>query len=902
MHNATTTQLETMQRDILDLVEAMRSSPVSPGNKRDQLRVLEGSPEEPSLVELGDYMWKFRFMAKSFSHENYILSRLVFSSIYKRGDVIEDAESGTFDWLVDEPEKKDVQPDEEVMFKAKAKEEAKEEAMRDKTREDFVAWLNSGRHIFHISGKAGSGKSTLMKFLGNSARVKEELHSWAGDQPLIFARFFFWNSGHELQMSLEGLYRSLLFEVCRQSPALIPRIFPDLWKSLLSGFAPPQQTPLQFGEVKIAFNRLIQESETMNSRICFFIDGLDEFQGDDVDHWRIAQDLQSWTQSENIKLCVSSRPHTPFLDTFSKSKNVQISIHDLTRRDIRHFCLAMFEKDPNFSRVEISYKDLVREIVWNANGVFLWAMLVVRALLRKIGHRSATEDLDKTLVSMPKDLDGLFDRILGSIHPDDQQLSDTLFLLTSVNFTFWQPTVQNAISYSWLEDLEDPDFPWNRPMSPCSVEEIKDRLHRVSCLLDRLSRGFLEVVPNPWKGASQDGHGYFGWNIQFFHRSAREYITHTRQVEMRRRAPSVDVHAGAIRLCLAQLQFARPTALDINPPKARSGTPINNFTVECLRVLSFARDAGYTIPPHFFEAFRRIFERHAHPGKSPEDEQGCRSRCYLRGEKLEVDSCGDFFPVPDSDRPAEYFSFVIPQLYDLHPPEMKVRRGDNDSQSGPNWLLEACTHGIYDLAASHSAVRELLSEGWSPKDTIRIEKPTCRKVHPHTGLGYYQGEPPRMLVSIWLVYLYQFASYEWRTAISNSRSTSDGTILEKLLRFGADRDVQFVICGFATSASEFAGERFTLTLIELLEIAKLSNIDTVRAMLRVTTPWWSRLGSGLVSGSSSSSLSSLFLRRYKAVVSTGDIDALWEFTREFKIESVVAPSERLDIPFRYTTR
>lgn len=413
-----------------------------------------------------------------------------------------------------------------------------------------------------------------MKFLGGSARVRQELQSWAGNEHFIFAQFFFWNSGDELQMSLEGLYRSLLFEVCRQSLGLIPLIFPDLWQSLLSGFAPPQQTPLQFDEVKAAFNRLIHAGDATNSRICFFIDGLDEYQGDTVHHWRIAHDLQSWTQSDNIKLCVSSRPHTPFLQTFSGFRDLQIHIHELTRKDIRQFCLAMFEKDPNFARIMSYYKELVTEIVSNSNGVFLWAGLVVRSLLKSIGYHGTVEDLHKKLVSMPKELYALFDQILGSIDPDDQKLSDTLFLLTTTKICHWEPTVQNAISYSWLENLDDPDFPWNSPMSPCSIPEIAERLQRVPCLFDRLSRGLLEVIPPPMRDPRNDGHEYFSWEVQFFHRTARDYIKDRRQVEMQKRLRNLNPHSEIIRLCLAELKFARPTASDM-------GSPPNKGRIQC---------------------------------------------------------------------------------------------------------------------------------------------------------------------------------------------------------------------------------------------------------------------------------------------------------------------------------
>lgn len=54
----------------------------------------------------------------------------------------------------------------------------------------FVEWLRGSHSIYWIQGKAGSGKSTLMKFLGQHPETLRNLGYWAGCQDLIMARFF----------------------------------------------------------------------------------------------------------------------------------------------------------------------------------------------------------------------------------------------------------------------------------------------------------------------------------------------------------------------------------------------------------------------------------------------------------------------------------------------------------------------------------------------------------------------------------------------------------------------------------------------------------------------------------------------------------------------------------------
>jgi ABC-type glutathione transport system ATPase component len=44
----------------------------------------------------------------------------------------------------------------------------------------YMDWLATGGGVFHVSGKLGSGKSTLMKFLLKHPRTKSELLEWSG--------------------------------------------------------------------------------------------------------------------------------------------------------------------------------------------------------------------------------------------------------------------------------------------------------------------------------------------------------------------------------------------------------------------------------------------------------------------------------------------------------------------------------------------------------------------------------------------------------------------------------------------------------------------------------------------------------------------------------------------------
>ena len=111
---------------------------------------------------------------------------LSFQVMDDREDQIAEAELKTFEWILQPPQEK------------------------QRKGSSFVEWLETGGSIYWISGKAGSGKSTMMKYLNNHHRVHQALKNWAVDTPIVTASFYFWYNGNALQKTQEGLLRSLL--------------------------------------------------------------------------------------------------------------------------------------------------------------------------------------------------------------------------------------------------------------------------------------------------------------------------------------------------------------------------------------------------------------------------------------------------------------------------------------------------------------------------------------------------------------------------------------------------------------------------------------------------------------------------------------------------------------------
>jgi predicted RND superfamily exporter protein len=220
-------------------------------SKNEKLKSPQDQSEQLQLIE--DVRTTLDTLIESFAPptpEMRILKQVYFRSIYSREDATEMAHNGTFEWILRkestniskdsdseemEDEENDKYEEDEEAEKIGEDEESGEHdnlereleypddeirMLQSQIRYTFLSWLRTGSHVFHISGKAGSGKSTLMKFLVDHPRTREELNCWAADKQLVFAHFFFWQSGDTLQRSLEGLYRSILFETLKQCPDL----------------------------------------------------------------------------------------------------------------------------------------------------------------------------------------------------------------------------------------------------------------------------------------------------------------------------------------------------------------------------------------------------------------------------------------------------------------------------------------------------------------------------------------------------------------------------------------------------------------------------------------------------------------------------------------------------------
>ena len=294
-----------------------------------------------------------------------------------------------------------------------------------------------GDEPYWLSGKPGSGKSTLMKYISNECRshIKKEDTS---SSDMVVASFFFWNSGSALQKSLVGFLRSLLYQIANQQPDLIPVMDDTQADSTTTPNTSFRQTePFAWTEQRLSMvlrRTLAHMAPSID--LYFFIDGLDEFVGDEDDLIALVRLMH---QTPRVKVCVSSRPEQVFRLGFAQSP--QIRLQDLNYLDMKKTVEDTLHPILNrhFPEQETDIEILIDDIVRKAQGVFLWLELTTKSLRKGCYNADTIRELHEKLDRTPDTLEGLYQHMLDGL--DKSYMSEAFryfgLLIASEELTSW---------------------------------------------------------------------------------------------------------------------------------------------------------------------------------------------------------------------------------------------------------------------------------------------------------------------------------------------------------------------------------------------------------------------------------------------------------------------------------
>lgn len=167
-------------------------------------------PALPEILTEADPSLKSAALNGYDAIENAVLAALYFRRMDLREAQVQEAYKDTCSWIFEDPEE------------------------HQKPWRNFRRWLEEENGCYWIEGKAGCGKSTLMKFLRSDARTQAALEQWTGSDELITASYFFWMAGTALQKNQEGLLRSFLHTILTRRRELIARVFPKQYNAMMT--------------------------------------------------------------------------------------------------------------------------------------------------------------------------------------------------------------------------------------------------------------------------------------------------------------------------------------------------------------------------------------------------------------------------------------------------------------------------------------------------------------------------------------------------------------------------------------------------------------------------------------------------------------------------------------------
>ncbi|KAI4870840.1 hypothetical protein F4820DRAFT_146456 [Hypoxylon rubiginosum] len=406
----------------------------------------------------------------------------------------------------------------------------------------FPKFLKSKDPVLWISGNAGSGKSTLMKHIYHSEKMKQQvLEGWASEGDLHMACFFMFEGGNRIQKSYEGFLRSVMYQILSARRDLIKVAFP----SFFDGPWPPPVLFTSINNLNQGFYSLFAHmSETL--RLFVFMDGLDEYRiMERKDHYEPNQlDItyerdtgdESWGQSkwasdshiemsklvssmankDTAKFVVTSRELPVFEEAFADFPRIRLQEH--TERSIAQYVAGRLEDEaPGLPDT----KNLCKEVAQKSHGDILWARLaidmVVGCSLRTL--RSTLDSLP-TLLGGPE---GLYMRMLENLGTDHQRSASRIFHLV---LKAQQPPSLITLAFAeegYLTPTTNElriTYDNAHPFDIASVQRLSDRTQSrlyVCCA------GLLVAETGP-SSSSNSNSTETGQRVVFVHQTAKEWV------------------------------------------------------------------------------------------------------------------------------------------------------------------------------------------------------------------------------------------------------------------------------------------------------------------------------------------------------------------------------------------
>jgi len=251
---------------------------------------------------------------------------------------------------------------------------------------------------------------------------------------LVTCSFFFWAPGSPMQKNYVGFLRSLLYQIAEQREDLIPMI---MGQEAISGASSHIHEHFRIHawtkeRLDDALRRFLS-AKPSSINVCFFVDGLDEFAGDED---LLMQMIRLLSRTPRTHVCVSSRPEQIFRQGFANSP--QLRLQDLNYEDIQkaikdRLDTTLREKYPQEPWMT---DKLVDNVIDKAQGIFLWAELVTKDLKKGARNSDSIQEIHKRLDRTPHTIEGLYEHMLERLDKSYFQDAARYFQMITANQDF----------------------------------------------------------------------------------------------------------------------------------------------------------------------------------------------------------------------------------------------------------------------------------------------------------------------------------------------------------------------------------------------------------------------------------------------------------------------------------
>ncbi|KAF1973951.1 hypothetical protein BU23DRAFT_505699 [Bimuria novae-zelandiae CBS 107.79] len=401
-------------------------------------------------------------------------------------------------------------------------------------RTSFPEWLGdtTGRNVFWLTGKPGSGKSTLMKYLFRNEELFPYLERWSGLSPGILTGFFLWNCGTDLQKTTIGLLRTLLYEALQdmifgpldEDPRIVQRIFAERWKQFTSYGGGTHSFNLS--ELRTAFDLLLSDT---SKKFLLMIDGLDELDDDPTNALTV---LISASNRENVKVCISSRPSVIYQATFKDWPSLQLD--KWTKPGILQYVLYAFDQNDTMFNIPAEQSDgteeryVVNTLVDKASGVFLWASLATEFLIQSVKDTDDVATIKRRVNALPSELEALLIYMFDNMEAQQITQAARLFRLVDAHRYPSLLPLCSAIDPDTRSSIEAE----TRPLTTGEILARAERMRNILVFKAKNLLSIFEAVPTDEKRNSVEVADLAHYKVNYAHRCIRDLI---RTYEMRSR-------------------------------------------------------------------------------------------------------------------------------------------------------------------------------------------------------------------------------------------------------------------------------------------------------------------------------------------------------------------------------